>query len=368
MLFVMFTSSEANEVNCFKKLTFEEACKLTSNLEEQYKEKRKVAKVNFHLLNDQDEELYTGTLHLGSGYAQNIYHHIYKKLSAHKFSKQQEEKKQELFREMEKETPLHLRSLPSEQVTVSQPNQSPLSKLTSVQRKLIYGVGIGAFVISLSLNIIYLSDMKTYKTAVASVSDKLETQEKVTNIYQDALSGNPDDAIDQFSKMKKLSASDKKVYINLLLSEKKYEEAVKVSQGDVSNIETMLFKEGNVETLKEFNKAFPSENADFDIAYLEKRWADVVGVKGMTMNEKRHEMRSYAFLKNGKLKEAKSEAAKANSSELDNKIARFEKIQKELDNTKKQLADENKKDSKDDEKIKSLTENQKKQEEEIKSI
>lgn len=368
MLFIMFTSSEANEINCFKKITLKEACELTNELEKQYQGKGIIAQVHFYLLNDKDEELYTGTLRLGSNYAQNIYHHIYKKLSAHKFSKQQEEKKRELFQSMEDELPSHLKDFAFQSTFDQVAATKEPSLISPLQKKLLYGAGAAVLVISLSLNFIHQSTINNYQSAMASANTKLENEEKLASIYEDALSGNSNAALDKFSKMKKLSSSEKKVYINLLLSEKKYEEAVKVSGGDISSIEAMLFKQGNADILKDFNNAFPSKSGEFDIAYLEQRWKDVVSVKGVTMNDKRHEMRSYAFLKNGKLKEAKSEAEKANSSELDEKIVKFEKAQKALDDTKKQLAEENKKDSKDENKIKSLTEQQKKQEEEIKSI
>jgi len=89
---------------------------------------------------------------------------------------------------------------------------------------------------------------------------------------------------------------------------------------------------------------------------------------GVEMTDKRYEMKAYGYLKLDKVKEAKEAAAHVQNQDLNQKIETYEKTKKGIEATKKQLEEENKKDKKDENKIKSLTDQQKKQEEVLKNI
>lgn len=80
MIYVMFTNSSAKEIKKFVKLPFSEAYQLTLTLERDFHFQNRVEEVDFYILDDEDTELYKGTLILGSGYAESIYHHVIKKL------------------------------------------------------------------------------------------------------------------------------------------------------------------------------------------------------------------------------------------------------------------------------------------------
>ncbi|XIH16313.1 hypothetical protein C1N83_26950 [Priestia aryabhattai] len=86
------------------------------------------------------------------------------------------------------------------------------------------------------------------------------------------------------------------------------------------------------------------------------------------MTDKRYEMKAYGYLKLDKVKEAREEAAHIQSQDLNQKIETYEKTKKEIEETKKQVDEENKKEKKDENKIKSLTDQRKKQEELLKNL
>ncbi|MGG0485311.1 hypothetical protein ABEY65_18095 [Priestia aryabhattai] len=156
--------------------------------------------------------------------------------------------------------------------------------------------------------------------------------------------------------------------MNLLVDQKKYKEAVQLQGNHPEVVESMISKKGDVNTLKEFQQAFPSPNGAFDLAYHEQHWKDMMNQLGVEMTDKRYEMKAYGYLKLDKVKEAKEEAAHIQNQELNQKIKAYEKAKKEVEETEKQVEEEKKKDKKDENKIKSLTDQQKKQEEALKNL
>ncbi|PEU68140.1 hypothetical protein CN397_24090 [Priestia megaterium] len=156
--------------------------------------------------------------------------------------------------------------------------------------------------------------------------------------------------------------------MSLLVDQKKYEEAVELQGNHPEVVESMISKKGDVQALKEFQQTFPSPNGAFDLAYHEQRWEDMMRQSGVEMTDKRYEMKAYAYLKLDKVKEAKEAAAHIQSQDLNQKIETYEKTKKDIEEMKKQVEEENRKDKKDGNKIKSLTDQQKKQEEALKNL
>ncbi|MDC2867340.1 hypothetical protein [Bacillus sp. BP-3] len=97
MLRVMFTKSTISEIKSFEKISLQDACKLTHRLEQELQEQQEVANVDFYILDQDSEEVYEGTLSLGSGYASHLYEHVENKLSAMEMDEEQERQKEELL-------------------------------------------------------------------------------------------------------------------------------------------------------------------------------------------------------------------------------------------------------------------------------
>lgn len=374
MLSVMFIKSETKELKPFQKLSIPEACEITETVETQYRRTRKKAHADFFILDEEDQEVYAGTLSIGSGHARHVVDHIKKKLSSLKMDDIQEARKRSFVEQLEKEVPDHLKttdgsfSLEEEKENHMQTTQTPV--LSTRNRRLIYGGGILSLLI---LSATCFSTVATSQDRAETIQDlqkQVKLEQKITGTYERALLGDSEGALKQLSSIdeQSLTNEQKNVYMNLLVDQKKYKEAVKLQGNHPEVVESMISKKGDVNALKEFQQTFPSPNGAFDLAYHEQRWEDMMSQSGVDMTDKRYEMKAYGYLKLDKVKEAKEEAAHIQSQDLNQKIETYEKMKKEIEETKKQVEEENKKDKKDENKIKSLTDQRKKQEEALKNL
>ncbi|MEH7361320.1 hypothetical protein [Priestia megaterium] len=374
MLSVMFIRSETKELKPFQKLSIPEACEITETVETQYRRTRKKAHADFFILDEEDQEVYAGTLSIGSGHARHVVDHIKKKLSSLKMDDIQEARKRSFVEQLEKEVPDHLKtkdgsfSLEEEKENHMQTTQTPV--LSTRNRRLIYGGGILSLLI---LSAMCFSTVATSQDRAETIQDlqkQVKLEQKITGTYERALLGNSKWALKRLSSIdeQSLTKEQKNVYMSLLVDQKKYKEAVQLQGGHPEVVESMISKKGDVNALKAFQQTFPSPNGAFDLAYHEQRWEDMMRQSGVEMTDKRYEMKAYGYLKLDKVKEAKEEAAHIQNQELNQKIETYEKTKKEVEETKKQVEEENKKDKKDENKIKSLTEQQKKQEELLKNL
>jgi len=374
MLSVMFIKSETKELKPFQKLSIPEACEITETLETQYQRSRKKAHADFFILDEEDHEVYAGTLSIGSGLAYHVVDHIKKKLNSLKMDDIQEARKRSFLEQLEKEVPDHLKttdgsfSLEEETEDHVQTNQAPI--LSTRNRRLIYGGGILSLLI---LSATCFSTVATSQDRAETIQDlqkQVKLEQKITETYERALLGDSEGALKRLSSIdeQSLTNEQKNVYMSLLIDQKKYKEAVQLQGDHPEVVESIISKKGDVNALKEFQQTFPSPNGAFDLAYHEQRWEDMMRQSGVEMTDKRYEMKAYGYLKLDKVKEAKEEAAHIQSQELNQKIETYEKTKKEVEETKKQVEEEKKKDPKDEKKLQSLTEQQKKQEELLKNL
>ncbi|MEN3156437.1 hypothetical protein [Priestia aryabhattai] len=374
MLSVMFIKSETKELKPFQKLSIPEACEITETVETQYRRTRKKAHADFFILDEEDQEVYAGTLSIGSGHARHVVDHIKKKLSSLKMDDIQEARKRSFVEQLEKEVPDHLKttdgsfSLEEEKENHMQTTQTPV--LSTRNRRLIYGGGI------LSLFILSATCFSTVATSqdraetIQDLQKQVKLEQKISETYEKALLGDSEGALKQLSSVdeQSLTKEQKNVYMSLFVDRKKYKEAVQLQGNHPEVVESMISKKGDVQALKEFQQTFPSPNGAFDLAYHEQRWEDMMHQSGVEMTDKRYEMKAYGYLKLDKVKEAKEAAAHIQNQDLNQKIETYEKTKKEIEETKKQVDEENKKEKKDENKIKSLTDQQKKQEEFLKNL
>ncbi|MEH6886247.1 hypothetical protein [Priestia megaterium] len=374
MLSVMFIKSETKELKPFQKLSIPEACEITETVETQYQRTRKKAHADFFILDEEDHEVYAGTLSIGSGLARHVVDHIKKKLGSLKMDDIQEARKRSFLEQLEKEVPDHLKttdgpsSLEEETEYNVQTNQETI--LSTRNRRLIYGGGILSLLI---LSATCFSTVATSQDRAETIQDlqkQVKLEQKITGTYEKALLGDSEGALKRLSSINEQSLTNeqKNVYMSLLIDQKKYEKAVQLQGNHPEIVENMISKKGDVNALKEFQQTFPSPNGAFDLAYHEQRWEDMMRQSGVDMTDKRHEMKAYGYLKLDKVKEAKEEAAHIQSQDLNQKIATYEKTKKEIEETKKQVEEEKKKDPKDEKKLQSLTDQQKKQEELLKNL
>ncbi|WJN47572.1 hypothetical protein QUH71_26775 (plasmid) [Priestia aryabhattai] len=374
MLSVIFIKSETKELKPFQKLSIPEACEITETLETHYQRTKKKAHADFFILEEEDQEVYAGTLSIGLGHSRHVVDHIKKKLSSLKMDDIQEARKRSFLEQLEKEVPDHLKttngsfSLGEETEDNVEMNQTPV--FSTRNRRLIYSGGI------LSLLILSATCFSTVATSqdraetIQGLQKQVKLEQKITETYEEAILGDSEGALKRLSSIgeqRSLTKEQKNVYMSLLIDQKKYEKAVQFQGGHPEVVESMISKKGDINALKEFQQTFPSPNGAVDLAYHEQRWEDMMSQSGVEMTDKRYEMKTYGYLKLDKVKEAKEAAAHIQNQDLNQKIETYEKTKKEIEETKKQVDEENKKEKKDENKIKSLTDQQKKQEEFLKT-
>jgi cell division protein FtsL len=376
MFYVMFLKSETKEVPTFQKLPFQEACEKTHELEQQYRQQGKRASIDFHVLNEENQELYAGTYQVGSHFSINLLDHIKKQLSQMEINPKQEAIKQSFLKKLYHEVPY---SLHPEAMEFAEKDESILtpgtsskegyiSKLSHLHRKMIYG-GSALSVLLLSIGCwTTVSASQQQNEKITQLEYQVKETKDLTSLYEKALLGDTEKALQQFSqeKGKKGSLTQQEVYMSLLLEEKKYKEAVKV--GGEKKVEDRLLEKGDVQQVKAFQELFPSATGTFDVAYLEQRWEDVLSQKDVRMTEKRQRMKGYALLRTGKVEEAKKQVNHLQDERIHQKIKQYEQVHQEIKDLQKQIEEEKQKDPKDEGEIQSLTEEKQKKERTLSSI
>jgi Large polyvalent protein associated domain 25 len=378
MFYIMFLKSETKEVPTFQKISFQEACEKTHELEHQYRQQGKRDSIDFHVLNEENQELYAGTYQVGSRFAVNLLDHIKKQLSQMELNPKQEAIRQSFLKKLYHEVPYRLHpeamEFPEKEEAESKLTSGTSSKggytsrLSHLHRKMLYG-GSALCVLLLSIGCwTTVSASQQQSDEVVQLQQKLKEEEKLTKLYEIALLGDIEKALQQLSKEKGKQGSkvQQEVYVGLLLEEKKYKEAVKI--GGEMKVEDQLLEKGDVQQVKTFQELFPSSTGTFDVAYLEQRWDDVLSQKEVRMTEKRERMKGYAFLRTGKVEKAKKQVNHLQDERIHQKIKQYEQVQQKIKDLQKQIEEEQQKDPKNEGKIQSLTEEKQKKERTLSSI
>ncbi len=141
-------------------------------------------------------------------------------------------------------------------------------------------------------------------------------------IYQQALLGEEEKAIDNFAKLDQetLTKKDKQIYAQLLAQKEEYDKAVKLS--DAKFVEAYLISRDYYSALEEFNKKYPTNNGKFDLAIHQNKFSDAINYSqsiDKTNNRKKQLVKAYIETDN--LNKAKELAATTEDKEVTKMIA-----------------------------------------------
>ena len=176
------------------------------------------------------------------------------------------------------------------------------------------------------------------------------------DIYKQALLNREDEAIKNFSRLKKedMDAQDKNIYANLLIDKGDFEKAQDVKS--TKYVENTLFEQNKVDELKKFNEKYPTNNGKFDDKYFDEKYNDAIKlIDGVDKTNKRKYAIAKSYIETDNLEKAKklstttnnnditklitekeSELAKEKEKELSKKEKEYEKV--ENDSKKKKEA------------------------------
>lgn len=297
MLEVMFTKSATSEIKSFQKMSLQDACKITYRLEQELQEQQNIIHVDFHILDQNSEEMYAGTLSLGSGYASHLYEHVENKLSSMEMDEDQEKQKEAFLQLMKQDIEEFLQEIappeeieePEEKIKVKGEQQEkgdiPLEEGKENKKHLfqIIGGAIGGIVVGA------VSVFSLY--AVPSKPVEATTQPNthlVKGLQQASIQQYPK-AIQEFEQLdyKELDKeSQKAVLFSYLLSGK----ANKALQYEPKFAESVVSYYVAIDNLKKVNEIqVKNDVIDFEKAVLAKKDGEVVRLKDKVSIDGRRE-------------------------------------------------------------------------------
>ncbi|HDJ5770817.1 TPA: hypothetical protein PQY38_002345 [Staphylococcus aureus] len=141
-------------------------------------------------------------------------------------------------------------------------------------------------------------------------------------IYQQALLGEEEKAIDNFAKLDQetLTKKDKQIYAQLLAQKEEYDKAVKLS--DAKFVEAYLISRDYYSALEEFNKKYPTNNGKFDLAIHHNKFSDAINYsQGIDKTNNRKKQLVKAYIETDNLNKAKELAATTEDKEVTKMIA-----------------------------------------------
>lgn len=322
--------NQIDQLKAFHKMPVGEACEVTSQIEKEYQEKQKKAKVDFVVLDNDGVEFYRGAFSFGSGTASHVVDHICKTLTGVKMNDQQEARKRIFLERLNEQIPDHLRQ--SDGLSISRDHTLTNHPSSAHHREWMVGGGILALLILSATSFSTVATSQNRAETIQDLQKKVKLEQQLTGIYEDALLGEQEDALQELSSIPKenLTKEQKGVYTSLLIGQKNYKKAVELQGNHPQVVENMIAQKEDIGALKAFQQSFPTPNGAFDLAYHEQRWEEMVKQSGVEMTDKRYEMKAYGYLKIDKVKEAKEEAAHIQNRELNQKIETYEQTKKRV--------------------------------------
>ncbi|HDR4885408.1 TPA: hypothetical protein QCR18_004688 [Bacillus cereus] len=298
MLEVMFTKSVTPEIKSFQKMSLQDACKITYRLEQELQEQQNIIHVDFHILDQNSEEMYAGTLSLGSGYASHLYEHVENKLSSMEMDEDQEKQKEALLQLMKQDIEEFLQEIappeeieePEEKTRMKREQQAkadlPLEEGRGNKKHLfqIIGGAIGGIVVG-AVSVFSLYAVPS--TPVVATTNQPDTH-LVKGLQQASVQQYPK-AIQEFEKLdyKELDKeSQKAVLFSYLLSGK----ANKALQYEPKFAESVVSYYVAIDNLKKVNEIqVKNDVIDFEKAVLAKKDGEVVRLKDKVSIDGRRE-------------------------------------------------------------------------------
>ncbi|MGG3801904.1 hypothetical protein [Metabacillus fastidiosus] len=318
MIQIVFTNSTINEIEPFRKIPFSEVCEITHTFEQINRENEIESEMGFYLIDEDNNELYTGTISLGSGYADNIYDHIYKRLMEMELSKEQERQRSELLSLLESELP----DLPNyeeeeEEVvvhhakddTAASPKKSGLTLLK------VIGLVVGSIgVLSTILVFVFMVNNKTTETA-SNVNEPLIQALRYASIQQ------YDQAAEQFDKLKynELEKQDKKAMLFSYLLSGQAQKAIDLEATFADSIISYYVAMDKLEELAKINSE--EETIQFEKAYQRKEYKTVIEFSDkVALDGRREEMIVNSFIEIKDLEKALEFAESVGNKGLMDKV------------------------------------------------
>jgi len=334
---VVFYNVPNSRLKNFEPMPFREAVKLSHKIEHECRKEKIQFSSEYQVLDDNNKVYYRGIFNFGSYEYPNIYHKIKDMSNRIKVDKQHQADKLYLLEQIEKLTPNEYKKVEKVDKLLVNLDKSQISKLKSWQRKTVYSLAALGLAGSLFTGTSLFIQKGHYEKALADSEKELKQSEKVISIYEGALLGERKEMFAQLEKLDKKKLTDNQIKILFFeyINNNEFQKAVELFGGDYVQAETMIMNSTLSRDVKKakiqaFNEVYPTNEAKYDIAYIDGNWELMLNIPNVSMNVKRSEMKTYALLKLGKIDEAKLELNNNSNEELSKKITKYEVITAEI--------------------------------------
>lgn len=334
MLYIRFTDVLDNRIKNFEKIEFVEAVKLTQEIEKSSREENIVFSGEFRVIDEDDTVYYKGIFNFGSYDYPNIYQQIVTMVNKIKVNKKNQKEKMYLLEQIEKLTPEQYKVKEEIDRTLINLDKSKISKLKRWQRVIIYTLGSLAFVAFIVTGMVFVTQKIQYEKALEDGREELKKANLFVKNYETALLGDNEELVSFLEKEKDLSDTQKSILIEYYLKNNEFEKSVALVKDPV-HVETVILTskldtKSKIEKIGSFNELYPTNEARFDIAYLENKYDLMLKLPEVTMTIERSKMKTYALLKVGKIQEAKAELNNNNDEDMKKKISKYEGLKAEI--------------------------------------
>ncbi len=317
-MFVIFKSSNRTEIESGKQYLFHEAYTLTKQLERVYREAGRQEHIDFDLLDGHSNEIYNGTLSLGSRYADHIFDHISKKMNVMQLDPEQEEQKEELLETLEREindSPFHEEYEYQEELPErkEEPSRKGFKIIASVIGSVVL-IGAGA-----------IFALKLFSSNPVSSANAGSEQYVVKGLQQAAIQ-QYGEAVKYFDKVNYTELdkdSQKAVLFTYLLNGK----ANKALQYEPKFAESVVAYFIGIDNMNKINEIdVKNDVIDFEKAALNKKYKEVIKLKGkVNMDGRREKLIVEAFVNLKKFEECYSFAKTQGNKNLMKEVKELEK-------------------------------------------
>ncbi|WP_332698419.1 hypothetical protein [Halalkalibacter lacteus] len=329
MLYVNFTRGKHSKIIKHERIPFPEAVKLSQEIEMEMREKNRTMESYFHVINpNYEDDMYEGTFHFGSYAAPNLFIHIKKMLLVIKTDKEKEKIRLAFIAEMEellddqykKEEDIQNDNLKNLDV-------SKISRLHRWQRRTIYGVAGFFALTTVGVFVYFFMQIAVFNQEYQTMASESDRQGQVINYYENALLGKTGELEQYLASldMDDLNSQERNIYAGYVADEGDFDQLNALFENDTSMVATFLSNH-KTDRLREYHDRYPTNEARFDLAFSDENYDEVLKIENVDISTDRSKKKTYAYLKTGNLEKAKEELERNNSSEMKEKIARYEEL------------------------------------------
>ncbi|NJP38977.1 hypothetical protein [Alkalicoccus luteus] len=370
MLYVNFVQGKHEKLPKHERIPFDEAVALSQEIEMEMREKKAKITSYFYVIDDElPDSLYEGEFVFGSYTAPNLFIHIRNNLPTIRTNKEHEKLRLSFIADMEEATDEQYKQEEDmENDLYRDLDSTKISHLKRWQRRTIYGAAGFFAILSAGVFAFFFLQIAGFQTAYEQQAAEAEEQSDVITYYEQALLGEEENLQSYLGEknVSTLSNRETGIYARMMADQEEFETLNTLYEGDMSLVASFLAQESNTDTLRAYNDQFPTNEGQFELAFADENYEELLEMENVEINNRRSEMRTEAFIELGDLEGAREELENNTSSDLADRINRLEELNSQIAELDEQIS--NLDDDDDEDEIATLQEEREEAESELNDL